>query len=1218
MKIDHLISDFSTETLARFFRQKLNSFKPEHEDYSYLFDDTDEITDNYEDINKLGEADLENADDLLVLTAKTLAPLTDKTGKKRQYEIAKRILKEENKDAAFFVFYDDKGNFRFSFIRVNFLGAKRSYTHFKRYTYFVSPAQTNKTFKQQISTANFNKLDSILEAFNVEPLTKEFYIKLQHWYFWALEQVKFPKDAEEEPHGREIAVIRMITRIMFIWFMRVRHLIPDELFDEEKIQELLLDASPVSSSYYLAILQNLFFATLNTEQKNRRFRDDKRYGKGFNKDFGNHNVYRYYDLIKDEDRFKAIFQNIPFLNGGLFECLDYKTKEKEKRKYIDGFTSVKEKQPVVPNELFFSDEKSADISKYFGTTGRTYPVQGLMKLLESYNFTIDENDPDDVEVALDPELLGSIFENLLASYNPETATTARKATGSFYTPPEIVNFMTVESLKSYFRANLSASAIEKFEEKLHDLLTVNQPENPFDESVSRQLTELINDLRIVDPAVGSGAFPMTILNKLVFILGKLDPDNRFWQESQIKSVGKAVSDPMLRRTIIANIQKRFNEKNADYGRKLFLIEKCIYGVDIQQIAVEIAKLRFFISLLVDETIDPDHPENNYGIETLPNLDFKLMQGDSLIATYAGIDFSHKQDNEALFDVDETYNNLIKEFEELKNLYQNESDKQTKDDLRKQIDQMILRIFEEKLHEKVPLLKNIEANARMIPGEKQREEYRAAEKRKLTQKLGFDLAQMEKDLIAYTEGRKPKQFFLWKVYFAEVFSQKKGFDIVIGNPPYIQLQKAVDSSRKKFADLYKNEGFDTFERTGDIYALFYEKGIKILNEKGLLCYITSNKWMRAAYGASLRRFFSTLHPLKLIDMGPGVFNAATVDTNILLVANQKTETKNLKALTLKDKNRLNNLSEDDYLTLNRLSDESWIILSPEEKRIKEKIERKGTPLKDWDINIYRGVLTGYNEAFIIDGATKDRLIARDPKSAEIIKPILRGRDIKRYKAEFADLWLIATFPALHLNIDDYPAVKEYLERFLPKIKQTGETYVDENGNIQKTRKKTGNKWFETQDQIGYWKEFEKEKIVWKRIGSVIRFSFSDNEVLSLDSTVIGIGKKMRYLTALLNSKLHIRELLLNSPKTGTGDVIISVQALTPLKVFLPDDKIAKPFEQLVDVILTKKEAKEDTTEEERLIDLMVYKLYELSYEEVKVIDPEFAMSRESYDRYTLPA
>ncbi len=431
MNIEQLIDSFSIETLEQFFRQKLSSFRSDNEDYMYLFDDDDEINDKYEDIAKLGEADLDNTDNLIVIAAKSLFPLTTKTGKKRQFEIAKKILKEENKDAAFFIFYDVEGNFRFSFIRVNFSGSRRNYTDFKRFTYFVSPQQTNKTFIQQIIKANFAKLDSILEAFNVEPVTREFYIQLQHWYFWALDNVQFPKDAEEEPHGREIAVIRLITRIMFIWFMRVRGLIPDELFDKKEIGELLLDTSPDGFTYYQAILQNLFFATLNTPQNDRKFRDNKRFGKGYNSDFGNHNVYRYYDLIKNADLLESVFRNIPFLNGGLFECLDYKSKDKEERKYIDGFTSTKSQQPNVPNFLFFSESENADLSQFLNGQNNHYEVQGLIHLLNNYNFTIDENDPNDVEVALDPELLGSIFENLLASYNPETATSARKATGSF-------------------------------------------------------------------------------------------------------------------------------------------------------------------------------------------------------------------------------------------------------------------------------------------------------------------------------------------------------------------------------------------------------------------------------------------------------------------------------------------------------------------------------------------------------------------------------------------------------------------------------------------------------------------------------------------------------------------------------------------------------------------------------------------------------------------
>ena len=195
MAISTIIENFSVNALKDFFRERINTFKPDEENYEYLFGESDYINENYKDIVKIGEADLTNSNDLLVITAKTLTHLTNRTGKKRQFEIAKKILKEENKDSAFFIFYDDNGNFRFSLIRVNFLGAKRDFTDFKRYTYFISPEQTNKTFINQISKCDFNSLDSIQEAFSVEPITKQFYEKLQRWNFWAINNLKFPKDA---------------------------------------------------------------------------------------------------------------------------------------------------------------------------------------------------------------------------------------------------------------------------------------------------------------------------------------------------------------------------------------------------------------------------------------------------------------------------------------------------------------------------------------------------------------------------------------------------------------------------------------------------------------------------------------------------------------------------------------------------------------------------------------------------------------------------------------------------------------------------------------------------------------------------------------------------------------------------------------------------------------------------------------------------------------
>lgn len=275
-----------------------------------------------------------------------------------------------------------------------------------------------------------------------------------------------------------------------------------------------------------------------------------------------------------------------------------------------------------------------------------------------------------------------------------------------------------------------------------------------------------------------------------------------------------------------------------------------------------------------------------------------------------------------------------------------------------------------------------------------------------------------------------------------------------------------------------------------------------------------------------------------------------------------------------------------------SSDSWIVLSEIEQQIKAKIEAVGTPLKDWDINIYRGILTGYNEAFIIDGNKKDELIASDPKSAEIIRPLLRGRDIKRYSYEFADLYIITTFPSLKIDIEQYPAVKEHLMSFgYDRLKQTGD---------KGSRKKTNNQWFETQDTIAYWEDFYKQKIVWKRVGSILRFSYDETNTLALDSTCFATGKHIKYLVAVLNSKFG-KYIMKDAPKTGTGDLLISVQAIEPLLVPIPDDKIILQIEQYIDDILLLINEQKPFVKYENDIDLIIYKTLGFSHEEIEFIE-----------------
>jgi adenine-specific DNA-methyltransferase len=554
---------------------------------------------------------------------------------------------------------------------------------------------------------------------------------------------------------------------------------------------------------------------------------------------------------------KDYFGEIPFLNGGIFECLD----DKQNGIYIDGFSDTKKNQPILPNYLFFSGESNADLNKEYGTKNRNYKVRGIINTLSYYNFTIDENDPNDAEVALDPELLGKVFENLLASFNPETATTARKATGSYYTPREIVDYMVTESLKEYFKAYFNHK--ENLEKNLDILFNNESEKNPFSEQESKEIVKLIDNLRIVDPAVGSGAFPMSILNKLVHILSKLDPKNLLWKQAQLEVVFN-IPDPKSRKDAIDNIEKNFQEKNVNYFRKLYLIQKCIYGVDIQQIAVEIAKLRFFISLLVDEKIDRENINGNWGVEPLPNLDFKIMQGDSLLSEFLGVDFDNSTNNQdkkgqCVFGFKEENNGLIKTFEQKKIDYQNETDRDKKNKLQGSIENLMVQLFEKKLQEKYVEINGILEDAKKIPNLKTREEYVELEKAKFFKKKGFELKNIEKQFKDFSSKNKKRPFFAWKLYFAEVFrGDNPGFDIVIANPPY-GFRNILTAKEKKYFRKEKSINFPS----GDIAELFiYISFDKLVRSGGIQTFIIPKKSLYGESWKNVRKYWisNNLHYL----------------------------------------------------------------------------------------------------------------------------------------------------------------------------------------------------------------------------------------------------------------------------------------------------------------------------------------------------------------------
>lgn len=538
---------------------------------------------------------------------------------------------------------------------------------------------------------------------SVSILNKAFYGELQNWYFWAIKEVTFPNapirmdfssDLEYDEALKEHKaknVIRLLTRILFIWFIKEKDLIPEEIFDEKELENKILKefvpqkpeglfvTGKQSSKYYRAVLQNLFFATLNQTCGNRTFRGD-----------GQHQnvtqLMRYKTYFKDAEYFIGIMEKtVPFMNGGLFECLDKPhpslkgPQGGDRIIYVDGFSDRADNDLIVPDFLFFDADEEVDLSADFGNEKRKKEkTRGLIAILKSYKFTITENTPIDEDVALDPELLGKVFENLLASYNPETKTTARKQTGSFYTPREIVNYMVDESLIAYLKNELlkETTGVTEFGKKqiamfgnevkkgqlglesraddnpfigheedldlnLHQLISYSDAQPFTDERHQKQIIKALDACNILDPACGSGAYPMGILQKMVHILHKIDPNNTEWKNRQLNRVNNAITeleqidDADTRNTIIKeleaqkkDIKESFANNELDYGRKLYLIENCIFGVDIQPIATQISKLRFFISLVVDQKVDDN--KDNFGIRPLPNLETKFVAANTLI------------------------------------------------------------------------------------------------------------------------------------------------------------------------------------------------------------------------------------------------------------------------------------------------------------------------------------------------------------------------------------------------------------------------------------------------------------------------------------------------------------------------------------------------------------------------------------------------------------
>ena len=744
-----------------------------------------------------------------------------------------------------------------------------------------------------------------MDVFSSELLTEKFYNELQNWYFWAVRNVEFPNDINDDKDDKKYNnenVIRLITRFIFVWFLKEKGLVNPDLFNKEKLANILKDFNPMSkdTNYYVGIIQNLFFATLNQEIANRQF-----VTKWDPNHHGIKTLYRNKRLFVDDDNEKKIislFNQSPYVNGSLFECLD--DKERDGKIFCwDGFSECKTtkdgklKQAVIPNYLFFTKEKGEEVdmqTEYNKDAPYKVKVSGLLNILERYHFTIEENTPLDEDVALDPELLGRAFENLLGAFNPETQRTARENTGSYYTPRDIVNYMVSESVLAYLETRCP-DITKDILESVIDYNITDKPKDITEEQVA-QIVEAVYNCRVLDPACGSGAFPMGVLQLLVHILRKLDDNNKYWYKivleqalEEVKLAGDESEDERQRLT--EEINNAFDDKvnDPDYARKLYIIEKCIFGVDIQTVAVQISRLRCFISLLCEQPIN-NRPEENYGIKPLPNLESNFVAANTLFS------LNLTKEEETLLRENDVAK-LVTQLREVRHLLFLPRDKKMKirlrekdAKLRQQIKTKVGEIYALRLKKSIDLQQEaidsitiwLDTEGAKIEDNKKVEvsEYDifgnliSKTKKKGTKKTEMlemlKNARKEKERLEHDNRlaqimTKIDKLVSWDPFDQNVsnpffepqwmFGVGDEFDIVIGNPPYISVEDQNKDIKllKQRELLSKDNRFKTLFLKWDLYIAFLELSMRYLTkEKGVNTMIIPLPFTIQRYGMQLRK------------------------------------------------------------------------------------------------------------------------------------------------------------------------------------------------------------------------------------------------------------------------------------------------------------------------------------------------------------------------------
>jgi hypothetical protein len=1111
------------------------------------------------------------------------------------------------KDAALVAFVSpDEEDWRFSLVKIDYRfeegkagrKVKEEFTPARRWSFLVGKNEKSHTAQSQLvdilaDDKHNPTITQLEEAFNIETVTNEFFLEYRNLFIRTKEaldmvvenNLKVKSEFEFKGVNTVDFAKKLLGQIIFLYFLQKRGWFGvgrDEKWgtgSKKFLRELFEKKHSIYYNFFNDILEPLFYEAL---------RIDRSYG---------------------DDYYSRFNCKIPFLNGGLFDPI--------------GNYDWVHIDITLPDSLF-----SNDVATKHGDTGN-----GILDIFDRYNFTVREDEPLEKEVAIDPELLGKAYEKfnairpdnfeeykkVLKNGKKGNENKFNKQYGVYYTPREIVHYMCQQSLIHYLESELNGKTIsyerlgnsnldmfgnevrkgqlditiehkefpaipkediekfiqlgEQFKEndelaliKEEEINNGNQKSSTIEpllpESIQKNasiIDKKLEDITICDPAVGSGAFPVGMMNEIV----------------------KA-------RTLLNLYLK--NDSHTIYYFKRQCIEKSLYGVDIDPGAVEIAKLRLWLSLIVEE-------EDFKNIKQLPNLDYKIMQGSSLISEFMGINFDTDLENNQ-------YSELLPK-DDSKIIYEtlkikkedliNQADVNKKVILRKEIEDLIINLFEIKLQKQKSNyfrnLEDIKQKYKNHPVKEEREREIKREKDKLFQSTGFNLDELEKQLRQYTSSRKIRPFFPWKLYFSEVFQEKNGFDIVIANPPYIR-QENID-----FKETLKEE-YIIYDSVSDLYTYFYEKGFNILKQVGVLTYITSNKFLRARYGKHLRNYLQVNVSIKdVINFGSQHMFEATTNTLIFIANKGKNQN------TVFDYSDNIEVPEKIKFPQSALQDGEWTIEKPEIINLKSKIEKMGISLKEWNIKINYGIKTGYNEAFIIDLDTRDRICQKDQKSSEIIKPIIRGRDIKRYHYVDSGKYLIATHNGYTtkngkklnpVNIYNYPFLKKHFDNY----KQYLEKRKDMGITIYNLR------------DCAFMDDFFYEKIIWHELTNINKFAYSDKEDYLLAGSFFMVGESLKYLLAVLNSKLCLFYFSLICNSSGMDTIQWKKFALEKLPIMKIDNVKQQPFIDMVDKIinitkqndyLLNKEKQKKVKELEEQIDQMIYQLYNLTEGEIEIVE-----------------